>query len=89
MIRSCKKCKRYSKELRYCKQYEISIIDPTTATYCKSYSSEVHTKKNIKCCNCKNLNRYGYCSIKKRCFNEEEKYKARQCISFTFRKPKC
>ena len=86
MIRSCNKCKKYNKLDKYCKEFKFNIVDTTSATYCKKYNSEVHIKKKIRCANCKNLNRYGYCYEKKRCFNEEEKYKTRQCINFRYKK---
>lgn len=33
----------------------------------------------VKCRECNNMNKYGWCMMKKRCFTEEERNLPRQC----------
>lgn len=86
MRRSCINCKNYSYENRYCKEKETNIIDKTGATYCEKYEERRKLESGtVKCCKCNNLNKYGWCREKKRCFNEEEREKERKCIKFAGR----
>lgn len=79
-MRSCKNCKKYTKEI--CSKYNIRIIDKINAQYCKFYEEKRNIKQKIKCCWCKNLNKYLWCSHKKRCLNDTEIEKERTCVSF-------
>lgn len=40
----------------------------------------------VKCKECGNMNKYGWCMMKKRCFNEEERHIEKQCRYFFKRK---
>lgn len=85
-MKSCRRCKNYIESSSYCKIHNIKITDIFNATYCSSYNAKVKDKVNVKCVNCKNINKYNYCSIKKRCFNFEERIKERKCINFRSKK---
>lgn len=81
-MKSCKNCKNYDLNNKYCFFYHLKIIDDVSAEVCKNYKERFKEKKNIKCLNCLNINKYGYCYIKKKCISEEEKLKKRNCKSF-------
>lgn len=57
-----------------------------TDIYKKKITGKI--KKNVMCCDCKNMNRYGWCYERRRCYDEDERYKKRQCMKFVLRKPK-
>lgn len=40
----------------------------------------------VKCRECGNMNKYGWCMMKKRCFNEIERNIERSCKSFFIRR---
>lgn len=42
--------------------------------------------KKVKCKDCNNMNKYGWCMMKKRCFNYIEVNTERQCKYFFIRK---
>lgn len=42
--------------------------------------------KKVKCKECGNMNKYGWCMMKKRCFNETERNIEKSCRSFFQRK---
>lgn len=80
-MKSCRRCKNFNND--FCKTYNIRITDVLNATYCKNYNpNKTEKKSKVKCINCKNKNKYHYCSIKKRCFNFEERIKERQCTYY-------
>lgn len=85
-MKSCRRCKEYRSNLKYCVINKITITDVLNATYCKNYKQNIKTRKDVKCINCKNINKYHYCIKKKRCFNFDERVKERQCINFEWRK---
>ena len=88
-MKSCNRCKHFNKLDKKCLEFKIGIIDHLTATYCKAYNEGQHNKtfthKNIQCCNCRHLNKYGWCYERSKLFNEDEKYKTRQCMKYKVR----
>lgn len=42
--------------------------------------------KKVKCRNCNNMNKYGWCMMKKRCYTEIEINTDRTCRSYFIRK---
>lgn len=81
-MKSCNKCENFNKECKYCYIFKTNIIDPLSANVCSRYDSKAKRKEKVKCVNCKNINKYNYCSYKRRCFNFEERIKERQCINY-------
>jgi hypothetical protein len=81
-MKSCNKCENFNKQNKYCYEFKMNIIDVISATVCSKYKSKARRKEKVKCVNCKNINKYNYCHLKKRCFNFEERTKERQCINF-------
>ena len=89
MRKSCKNCRNYRVGDQYCKENNIQIIDKMGATYCTQYKEKRKVPKgNVKCIYCANMNKYGWCIEKKKCFNEDEKEQERQCVKFRQRKKK-
>lgn len=87
MAKSCKNCRHYSLDSGYCYEKDTTIIDKMGATYCKTYKEKRKLPRgDVKCIYCANLNKYNWCSVKKRCFDETEKEKLRQCIKFKGKK---
>ena len=84
-MKSCKNCKNYDLDYKYCFAFHIKIIDDVSAEVCKFYKEKKKVPENIKCVNCMNLNKYGYCSVKKKCKNEDEKFKEHKCSQFKIR----
>lgn len=84
-MRDCKKCFFYVNKYKMCAKFKCEISDTEVfGTACKEYS-QIRTKK-VKCINCKYMNKYSYCLVKKRCFNFDERIKERQCKSYTEKK---
>lgn len=75
-MKSCKFCRYYSNKSKYCQENKINIIDTTSGDKCTKYKDirELNDDK-VKCYKCKNINKYSYCYIKRRCFSEEERQK--------------
>lgn len=87
-MKSCRNCQKYKLDDDVCKLHG-NIIDKTIATYCSKYSDRRHIAKGkVKCVNCSEMNKYGWCNNKRRCFTEEERFKERTCSKFKVRKPK-
>lgn len=42
--------------------------------------------KKVKCKECNNMNKYGWCMMKKRCYTEAERNMERQCKYYFIRK---
>ena len=84
-MKNCNQCYYYKKTKRECKKFEMQVTDTEVfGMCCKEYSKKVIVK--VQCKNCCNMNKYGWCMIKKRCFNEEEVHKDRQCRHYFKRK---
>ena len=80
-MKSCKKCFYYNNEFKRCTKFKCDISDSIVfGSACKEYS-EIKQNK-VKCITCINMNKYGYCLIKKKCFTFEEKVKERKCRAF-------
>lgn len=93
-LRSCKNCKGYEAARGkiykgFCKSYgRIKILQTLQAQYCEDYQEKRELPKGeIKCCNCKRINEYGWCTKKKRCFNEKEREQERTCINYSKSSP--
>lgn len=82
MIQSCRKCKNYKLSDKYCYIFKLKIIDPISASVCKNYECKKYIPEKVKCIKCRNINKYGYCLIKKVCFDEEERSRDRKCSKF-------
>lgn len=92
-MKSCRNCINYKKEFNsngYCLEFQFGIVDLLSATYCKNYKNKSDSEKKTSiCCNwCKNMNKYGWCGYKKRCFNEAERNVKRRCKNFYHKKKK-
>lgn len=82
-MKSCRNCKNFDSVGIYCKLRTEYIVDIFCANVCKNYQDKRKIyEKLTKCRGCKNLNKYSWCKIKKRCFNEEEQMKIRKCIHY-------
>lgn len=84
-MKSCNNCKNYDSKNLYCFSFHIKVIDTISAKVCKWYKEKRKVPENIKCINCFNINKYGYCNVKKLCINENERYRDRRCSSFKVR----
>lgn len=82
MIQSCRKCKNYKSSDNYCYKFKMRIIDPISASVCKNYDCKKYVPDKVKCVYCSNINKYGYCLIKKVCLDEDEKNRERKCSKF-------
>lgn len=78
MNRSCRNCRNYEHECRYCFEHKIEITDVFNAGKCKSYKEK---RKPVKCINCNQM-KYTYCNIKRKCLSKEEQEKVRLCRFF-------
>lgn len=88
MKKTCRDCKNCSNSIRYCKMFDIYVEHMSMATYCKEFNTERDIEKVVHCKNCRNINKFGYCSYKRRCFDEIEIKKDRHCRSFSQKKRK-
>ena len=89
MRKSCKNCRNYNWGEGYCLEKQAKIIDKTAASYCKSYYEKRNLPKGeVKCVKCININKYGWCCVKRKCFDETERIKTRRCINFKEKKSK-
>jgi hypothetical protein len=80
-MNDCKKCFYYNKQYKKCLRFKCDISDTEIfGSVCKEFT-KVLTKK-VKCINCGNINKYGYCLVKKRCFEFEDRVKEKQCRSY-------
>lgn len=83
--KNCNKCIFYKKNSKKCNKYKMLVIETDIfALACKEYTG-IKIKK-VKCKDCINMNKYTWCSMKKRCFNEIERNKDRQCRYYFKRK---
>ena len=71
-MKDCKKCFYYYKQIKRCIKFKCDISDTKVfGSVCKNYL-ELKREK-VKCKNCKNLNKYNFCLMKKVCMNDTEK----------------
>ncbi len=82
-MKSCKFCRYYKNESKYCRENKVNIIYTTSADKCTKYKDvrKLNGDK-VKCYKCNNINKYSYCYVKRKCFSEEEQRKERKCINF-------
>lgn len=45
---SCKKCKRYDKEARWCKKFNISVSSTTNAKVCSGYDERDNIRRKSR-----------------------------------------
>ena len=84
-MKNCNKCYYYRKTKKECKKFIMQVTDPEIfGMCCKSYSELKDVK--VKCKDCKCMNKYGWCNVRKICMNEEERFKNRKCRSYFKRK---
>ena len=84
-MKSCKNCKSYEIEYKYCFSYHIKVLDDISAEVCKFYKEKNKVPDNIKCINCNNINKYGYCNVRKKCMIEDDRFKVRKCNYFKYK----
>ena len=82
MIQSCRRCKNYKISDKYCYIFHMNIIDTISASVCQSYDCKTYVPDKVRCVSCSNMNKYGYCLIKKVCFDEDERLRYRKCSRF-------
>ena len=86
-MKDCKKCFYYYKQTKRCVKHKCDISDSKVfGSVCKDHYELKRNK--VKCNSCKNMNKYGFCLVKKVCFTPEEKTKERYCKSHFQRKYK-
>ena len=84
-MKDCKTCYHYKKSITKCNKFKMNVTDSNVfALCCKEYSKKTITK--VQCRSCINMNKYGWCNMKRRCFNDEERNKDRQCRFYFMRK---
>lgn len=84
-MKSCKKCYNYSILNKGCKRFMINISDPDVfGSACKEYSEKKINK--VQCNGCINLNKYKYCLMKKKCLDDIEIERLKQCRFYHKRK---
>lgn len=85
-MKSCNNCRNYDPKNLYCFSFHIKVIDDISAEVCKFYKEKKKVIENIKCVRCFYMNKYGYCSAKKQCVNDDEKFLNRKCRYFKEKK---
>lgn len=87
-MKSCNHCTNYEAGTFSCGSHGLHITDKTQATYCGHYIESRQLFAGVaQCCRCSNMNRYGYCYSRKKCFSEEERKAERKCAGFRYRAP--
>ena len=79
---NCKNCRNCIVNTNYCDKFKFSIVDLKMAEYCEKYKEHISIQKEVKCKNCGNINKFGYCYSKKCCIDEDERIKSRHCRSY-------
>lgn len=83
-MKSCKCCENHQKN-GFCRIHHIFITDKLQAQYCKKYkyiNIKKITEELVTCTECSRLNKYGYCTEKKRYIKDYEWNKKQNCICF-------
>lgn len=84
-MKTCKKCYYYSIINMKCKRFMIEVPDADVfGTACKEYSEK--KIKKVQCYDCINLNKYKYCLMKKKCLDDTEIKRLKQCRYYFKRK---
>lgn len=84
-MKDCKQCYHYKKTKETCNKFKMIVTDSNVfALCCKEYSKKAKAK--VSCKDCINMNKYGWCAIKRICMNDEQKYRERQCRNYFKRK---